>query len=135
MLECLTIPNVLLNIEDEADQEEVKNCKFYCGDWGSFNDKLREKMLYDVIFTSETIYNPDNYYKLLQLLVQRLANNGIAYVAAKTHYFGVGGGTRQFEAEIEKSGMLKSEVCWKSENIGVQREILRVTRNGVLINT
>lgn len=130
----MTIPNILLNIDDEADREDIKNCKFYSGDWGSFNKKLDDSILYDVIFSSETIYNPTNYYKVIQLFVERLAKDGIAYVAAKTYYFGVGGGTRQFEAEVQKSGMLKSEVCWKLENSGgIQREILKVTRNNVFI--
>lgn len=123
---------MLLNIEDDENREDIKNCKFYSGDWDSFNKKLDEKIVYDIILTSETIYNPANYSKLIQLFTQRLTKNGIAYVAAKTYYFGVGGGVRQFEAEVTKSGLLKSEVCWKSQNSeGIQREILKITRNDV----
>lgn len=125
---------MLLNIEDDENHEDIKNCKFYSGDWESFNKKLDNSHLYDVILTSETIYNPASYNKLIQLFIQRLTKKGMAYVAAKTHYFGVGGGMRQFEAAITNSGMLKSEVCWKSQaSEGIQREILKVTRNNVFI--
>lgn len=134
MLEFLTIPNVLLNIDDCDNRHDIKNCKFYSGDWESFNKKLDDGELYDIILTSETIYNPANYSKLIQLFVQRLTKDGIAYVAAKTYYFGVGGGMRQFESEVKNSGMLKCEVCWKSQNTeGIQREILKVTRNDIFI--
>lgn len=124
-----------MNIDDKEICQDIKNCKFYSGDWESFNKKLDDDDLYDLILTSETIYNPASYNKLIQLFMQRLTENGIAYVAAKTHYFGVGGGMRQFETEVRNSGMLKCVLCWKSQNSdGIQREILKVTRNDVYIH-
>lgn len=121
-------------MEDEENRDDIKNCKFYSGDWISFNKKLDPTEVFDVILTSETIYNPANYNKLIHLFVQRLTIDGIAYVAAKTHYFGVGGGMRQFEAEVKNSGILECIVCWKSQNSeGIQREILKVTRRDVFI--
>lgn len=129
VLEHVTIPNVLLNIEEEEDRPNVmERCKFYSGDWDSFNGKLPSNEVYDVILTSETIYNESNYKKLISLFVDRLSKDGVAYVAAKIYYFGVGGGTRQFEQNIQENGILKSEVCWKSTG-GIQREILKITHN------
>ena len=32
--------------------------------------------------------------------------NGTVYMAAKKHYFGVGGGTRQFLSKVEEDGEL-----------------------------
>lgn len=128
VLEHVTIPNILLNIEEDEREKEIIKCKFYSGDWDSFNNKLGSSELYDLIFTSETIYNMCNYEKLINLIMKRLSNNGIVYVAAKTYYFGVGGGTRQFEDKIKDNGNLKSEVCWISTG-GIQREILKITRN------
>ncbi|XP_047029599.1 histidine protein methyltransferase 1 homolog [Helicoverpa zea] len=128
VLEHLTIPNVLLNIEEEEDREkEIQRCKFYSGDWDSFNQKLPRSEVFDIILTSETIYNDSNYEKLIKLFVDRLSKVGAAYVAAKTYYFGVGGGVRQFEQNITKNGHLTSTVCWKSEG-GIQREILKITK-------
>lgn len=129
VLEHVTIPNVLLNIEEEENREqEIQRCKFYSGDWDSFNKILPSTDVYDIILTSETIYNQSNYDKLINLLKDRLSKDGTAYVAAKTYYFGVGGGVRQFEERIQKKRNLKSEVCWKSKG-GIQREILKITIN------
>ncbi|XP_072949097.1 histidine protein methyltransferase 1 homolog [Epargyreus clarus] len=125
VIEKITIPNVLLNIEDEDRENDISKCTFYCGDWASFDKKLSENVQYDIILTSETIYNVQNYDKLINLIINRLSKSGVAYVAAKTYYFGVGGGTRQFEADVNKTGVLKSEVVWKSAG-GIQREILKI---------
>ncbi|KAM3965337.1 histidine protein methyltransferase 1 homolog [Aphomia sociella] len=126
VLEYVTIPNVLLNIEEEDRENLIKKCKFYSGDWASFNKKLDKSELYDVILTSETIYNEDNYDKLIDIFLEKLKKNGSIYVAAKTYYFGVGGGVRQFGKKIENNSFLKTEVCWKSSG-GIQREILKIT--------
>ncbi|XP_049873388.1 histidine protein methyltransferase 1 homolog isoform X2 [Pectinophora gossypiella] len=128
VLECVTIPNVLLNCDDEDIEFELTRCKFYSGDWASFNQKLPDTEFYDLILTCETIYNPSNYGKLIDLFLQRLTKDGTIYLAAKTHYFGVGGGTREFEKCIKNNSLLKSEVCWKNTS-GVQREIIKITRN------
>lgn len=125
VLDYVTIPNVLLNIEEDRRESEIKNSKFYSGDWASFNSKTND--VYDVIVTSETIYNECNYDKLISLFEDRLSSNGVIFVAAKSHYFGVGGGTRQFEKALQKNGTLISEVCWKSSG-GIQREILKITK-------
>lgn len=106
---------------------DTNKCKFYSGDWASFNNKLPDKELFDIILTSETIYNTNNYDKLIDLFLKRLSPSGEVYVAAKTCYFGVGGGTRQFESAIMKNGQFESNVCWKSSG-GILREILKVTK-------
>lgn len=127
VLEHVTIPNVLLNIDEDEKESEIKNCKFYSGDWELFNKKLPDDVTYDIIITSETIYNENNYEKLIKLFIKRLKKDGIIYVAGKTYYFGVGGGMRQFEQFIKNNGSLKSEVCWKNTT-GIQREILKIIK-------
>ncbi|KPI97687.1 Histidine protein methyltransferase 1-like [Papilio xuthus] len=127
IIECVTIPSVLLNIENEQREEVIKKCKFYSGDWASFDKKLPDTAVYDIILTSETIYNEKNYEKLTNIFLNRLSKDGSAYVAAKTCYFGVGGGMRQFETHIQKTGLINSEVAWKSTG-GIQREILKIKR-------
>ncbi|XP_061715685.1 histidine protein methyltransferase 1 homolog [Cydia pomonella] len=127
ILECVTIPNIILNIEENEKALDISKCKFYSGDWASFNSKLADTEVFDIILTSETIYNTNNYDKLIDLFVKRLSKDGEVYVAAKTCYFGVGGGTRQFEASVEKNGLLESKVCWKSSG-GILREILKLTK-------
>lgn len=82
---------------------------------------------FDIILTCETIYNPANNQKILDVLKKKLRPvTGVAYIAAKTYYFGVGGGLRSFEALLENDNMLHSEVVWTTTE-NVQREILKIT--------
>ncbi|CAK9827458.1 Histidine protein methyltransferase 1 homolog [Anthophora retusa] len=130
VITTVTVPNVLLNFEDR--ENTLKRCEFFCGDWESFT-KLHtssdgnELTKYDLIFTSETIYNPNNHKKLYEVFKQRLKQDGIGLIAGKSYYFGVGGGMRQFQNFIEADGIFDVNVTWKSRE-GLQREILKITR-------
>jgi len=104
----------------------TEKCQFIHGDWKEVADEISGSgSKYTLILTSETIYNQDNYEKLVNLLQAALAENGEAYVAGKTHYFGVGGGMRSFEDFLEKEGVFESTVCLVVDS-PVQREILRL---------
>ena len=48
-----------------------------------------------------------------------------ALVAAKTMYFGVGGGVHQFEGSVRAAGLAVAAVAGVEEGVG--RQILRVT--------
>ncbi|CAI5464638.1 unnamed protein product [Closterium sp. Yama58-4] len=62
---------------------------------------------YDIIVTAETVYSPRSMAKLLALVSKCLRRpHGVLYVAGKKHYFGVGGGTRQFKGLVEQQGSL-----------------------------
>ncbi|XP_019646721.1 PREDICTED: histidine protein methyltransferase 1 homolog [Branchiostoma belcheri] len=148
VLRNVTIPNVVLNAGTDLD---ATRCRFFAGDWSSVqkllteeskcandltkesNSKSGNKMTeesksnekYDVILTSETIYNTDSYQKLHDLMKSTLAPHGTIYLAAKTHYFGVGGGTRLFEEFVRKEDVFRSEVS-KVYSEGVNREILKI---------
>ena len=143
VIRYVTIPNVLTNLqqvkgisEGESDSKTMyhlyqrvrESCRFFCGDWGSVVDFINpeqvKEMMYDIILTSETIYSVSSYCKLYNFIKKHAKKpNGVAYVAAKTHYFGVGGGTRSFEEMVMKDGEFKISVS-KVYNEGVQREIL-----------
>ena len=149
VIKYVTIPNVLLNLGQliegkkcESDsrtgfdllQMARKSCRFFSGDWGSVVDFINpekvEEMMYDIILTSETIYSVDSYYKLYTFIKRHLKKpDGLAYVAAKTHYFGVGGGTRSFEEMVKTDGVFGISVC-KVFSDGVQREILCMKYTG-----
>jgi len=75
----VTIPNVLLNIDDDAQQEQkhLDKLKFFSGDWASLEDKLGS---YDIVLTSETIYSSENYNKLLNIFKTVLKKKGVMYV-------------------------------------------------------
>ena len=64
----VTIPNVILNTKPDSKNKT----KFFSGDWGSLIKKLGK---YDIILTSETIYNPENYSKLLRLFESTVKNS------------------------------------------------------------
>ncbi|XP_034178468.2 histidine protein methyltransferase 1 homolog [Osmia lignaria lignaria] len=123
VIRTVTIPNVLLNFENR--ESILKKCKFFSGDWESFTKLESEK--YDLIFTSETIYNPDNHRKLYEVFKQRLKQNGVGYIGGKSYYFGVGGGMRQFQYLVEEDGVFNIDIVWKSQE-GLQREILKIAR-------
>lgn len=140
VIEYVTIPNVLVNLAQQQKQNQSerassdlletarKCCRFFSGDWGSVVDFINpgqvNEMMYDVILTSETIYAVESHVKLYNVIKRHLKKpDGIAYVAAKTHYFGVGGGTRSFEKLVKMDGVFDVSVG-KVYTDGVQREIL-----------
>ena len=140
VIEYVTIPNVLLNLSQQNGQCQLelstfdvvetvrKCCRFFSGDWGSVADFINPErdrdLMYDVILTSETIYAVESHAKLYHFIKRHLKKpDGEAYVAAKTHYFGVGGGTRSFEKLVTTDALFDVSVC-KVYSDGVQREIL-----------
>lgn len=58
-------------------------CEFFYGDWESFlqlqNKALCENDKFDCIFTSETIYNINNYKKLINIFKNLLKKTGVVY--------------------------------------------------------
>eukprot|EP00124_Ichthyophonus_hoferi_P005547 Ihof_evm2s833 gene=Ihof_evmTU2s833 len=62
VVEHLTIPNVFLNLP-ESTNPTADRCRFFAGDWSNFNQSVNidgsEEGKYDLILTSETIYNLD----------------------------------------------------------------------------
>ena len=52
---------------------------------------------------------------------------GVAYIAAKSYYFGVGGGTASFKKLLKKDGMLEvTTVSTIDDGAGNKREILKL---------
>lgn len=124
MLQHITIPNVLVNTKSISKLKE--KCRFYSGDWSNYISKTANDEKFDFILTSETIYNVQNYEKLIECIKTKLKPTGVCYLAAKLHYFGVGGSLRQFEDVLLKKNIFKSEsVFWCNDNVG--REILKIT--------
>lgn len=128
VIQRLTIPNVLLN----ADERKLGSCRFFSGDWESLKSLLLPSVAetpdaqYDVILTSETIYSPSSYKKLHDVMASLLKPDGVIYLAAKTCYFGVGGGTKEFEEYVRMEGKFDLHVV-KEFSDGVLREILKLS--------
>ncbi|KAJ8418154.1 hypothetical protein AAFF_G00138630 [Aldrovandia affinis] len=159
VIERLTLPNVLLNCEDEDDdddddageqaKEEDKNgsplpkrratgtpnntkldrCRFFSGDWTTFLTQMVSNsppLKYDLIMTSETIYNAAYYPALHTVFQTLLAQEGLIYLATKAHYFGVGGGLYLFQNFVEQKGVFKIEFL-KNVEQGLKRHVVALS--------
>ncbi|CUA67963.1 hypothetical protein RSOLAG22IIIB_07648 [Rhizoctonia solani] len=94
--------------------------RFFSGPWDGFFPEA----LYDLVLTSETIYQPTSLPSLVRLLRDATGPNGRCLVAAKMVYFGVGGGIREFEQELKRGG--GSARCVWEQREGVGRSIMQV---------
>ncbi|XP_033151409.1 histidine protein methyltransferase 1 homolog [Drosophila mauritiana] len=130
VLEYITYPNILLNVDDSLSEDEKlkfvdNSTTLYSGDWSHFAELTRDVEKYDLILTSETIYNIANQQKLLDTFAGRLKSDGVILVAAKSHYFGVGGGLEQFSENIRLGNVFQSESVWQADE-NLKRGILQL---------
>ncbi|CEP06894.1 hypothetical protein [Parasitella parasitica] len=114
-------------------QQLASRTRAFVGDWSSLPAQLdvtREK--YDMIVTSETIYAEHALPDLISVFQKALKKpDGVCYVAAKTVYFGVGGGILPFcqllaKTQDDDGDKLKYEKVFESAST-VKREILKVS--------
>ncbi|KAK2146373.1 hypothetical protein LSH36_613g01052 [Paralvinella palmiformis] len=119
----VTAANILLNKTDNIEN----NSRLIAGDWSNVQEMLSNEVTrFDYILTSETIYSSESYKKLHDIMTCLIKPEGVIYLAAKTCYFGVGGGMRDFEDFLDKEDILDHIVCKECVD-GVQREILKLT--------
>ncbi|XP_072504791.1 histidine protein methyltransferase 1 homolog [Notamacropus eugenii] len=148
VIDEVTIPNVIVNSTFECEDDEVcepdlkrrrnsnpsqellSKCRFFSGEWCEFsklvlsNKKAFTK--YDVILTSETIYNPSYYSAFHQTLANLLDENGQVLLASKAHYFGVGGGVHLFQKFIEERNVFETRTL-KIIDEGLNRILIKIT--------
>jgi hypothetical protein len=96
VLEQSTFPNVVVNCRKAASPP-----RYFSGDWGSLSSVVGHAC-YDVILTAETIYSEDSVHRLIACIDELLKPEGVAYIAAKSYYFGVGGSTHRFAELVAK---------------------------------
>ncbi|XP_018015180.1 histidine protein methyltransferase 1 homolog [Hyalella azteca] len=118
---------------------DIVTCRKYCltekreinsSDAGLIENmhvQSNELSQFDVIMTSETIYNQENYEKILKVFTTCLKPHGVVLLAAKSYYFGVGGGTASFLAAVERTGCLQHKKLFEHTS-GVRREIIEIRR-------
>ena len=119
VVENFTIKNYHKNCEKSRS-----TVKFISGDWDDMGDYFDS---YDLILSSETIYNRDSISKVILIIRNHLCKTGVALIGTKRHYFGVllGGGLVEFQEQLSKDPELKSEVIWSSTT-GLTRDIVCV---------
>lgn len=113
---------------DLSQHPLLKRCHFFSGDWRTFHPlvlKADSQPKFDIILTSETIYNTEYYPALHETLHKLLAPDGLVYLATKSHYFGVGGGLHLFETFVEQRGIFSLDHLWDGED-GLQRHVVEL---------
>lgn len=111
---------------DLSQHPLLTKCRFFSGDWSTFPalvQKAGQQTKYDLILTSETIYNTAYYPALHDTLHQLLAPDGLVYLATKSHYFGVGGGLHLFETFVKQRGTFSMDHRWDGDE-GLQRHVV-----------
>lgn len=117
----VTFENVIKLREEFTNKKINLEFKFVYGDWRALK-KILPLSYFDLIFTSETIYNPLNYKHLLnlfQLCLNELINlssdkstrnisssQSMVLLSAKTYYFGCGGNILEFINEAKSMDYL-----------------------------
>ena len=120
VIDYITAPNVQMN------KNQQTKVQLFSGDWIDFTAAaVQDHHQYDLILTSETIYEESNYGRLIQCFKQCLAPQGVIYLAAKIHYFGVGGGLRSFEKALDKSGLWSYQTVFENCD-SVHRQIIEI---------
>ncbi|KAL3152167.1 hypothetical protein ABBQ32_001259 [Trebouxia sp. C0010 RCD-2024] len=131
VLTALTSQNVTANRQRLPKSRRPVSARYFCGDWSSLGSLLASENLggtYDIIISAETIYSLESQQQLFHCIKQAIKPpTGIAYIAAKTYYFGVGGGTTSFKKLLKSDGMLEvTTVATIDEGGGNKREILKL---------
>ena len=126
----VTIPNARMN-------GVCEQCTFLAGDWDDLvaapseqSEAFLSKDEFDLILTSDTIYNVDDAKKLAKVIhhcLKKNANeNAIALVAAKRYYFGVGGSTATFMQLCDETSLSCDVVKEIMDGASNVRVIIRV---------
>ena len=124
VLQTVTIPNLISNLQNPPD---MSNIAFIHGDWHGIPGSDVLKGPFDLILSSETIYNPSSYSPLCQIIHDSLSPDGMTLIAAKEYYFGgdLGGCMSDFEGTARSFGFACERV-WKSTGGGLNRVILSI---------
>ncbi|KAJ4456628.1 putative histidine protein methyltransferase 1 [Paratrimastix pyriformis] len=146
VIRLATVPNVVENLkrvqnlpEPTALQRASEHCHFIAGDWASLSGVMQTLPLagqpspqFQWIFAAETIYSPSAEEVMLSLLTKHLAPGGTALFAAKTFYFGVGGGTLHFAQTLRQLKSPEGLPAFSVEDIStsssMDRAILKIRR-------
>ena len=130
VINLFTMPNLLANVTTQP----MPSVKFFAGDWSDLmtlmnpNDNPTTK--YDVVLTSETVYCVESQPKLLELIKKHVKpHTGRALIAAKSHYFGVGGSMEMFKMLVKNDGFFEWFSCYSITNCSIPREVIMLEQH------
>lgn len=136
VIDCFTIPNAIINVKKSLSATMVDSniletvngkAQFLSGGWKAVHYFLEKRgKKFDLILSSETIYNKNTYPVFHDMICSCMSKKGYALLANKTYYFGVGGSSKDF---LEYVGTQEQLVCENVHQItdGVNREILKLS--------
>lgn len=112
--------------------DAAARARYFAGSWDALPALLSHQGLhqsYDLVLTAETIYSLEAMRSLYACIKACLRpGSGAAYVAAKSYYFGVGGGTAAFQRLVQQDGCYEcTRVAVLDDGLSNKREILRLT--------
>ena len=153
----LILPELLSEFQSSLESRRI-TIRFISGSWQSLTTDEQQtspilKYPFDVVLTSETIYNVKYLPTLINLLKLAMgkpnlgeassdtiaekidtkltldesgkSSESLCLVAAKVLYFGVGGSIRDFERSIKLQGGKTDSVLQRKDGVG--RTVLRLT--------
>lgn len=129
-----TFVNVVKNIAVSGQGGTVAPAQpqFVDGDFRSASDVLCRRLgckHFDLILTAESIYNPASVPQLLAAFNSCLSPAGVILLAAKSYYFGVGGGVASFKKAVDADGLFKCAVLARvDDGKSNTREVLLLRR-------
>lgn len=115
VLEEVTMPNIHANVPGHESLVE-----YFAGAWQGLSAVVGRR--YDVVLSSDTIYAAEQVDSLATCLLDVLCVGGIAFIAGKTYYFGVGGGTQEFVSRLKELSRFR--------NAAVDVEVVKEIRDG-----
>lgn len=122
----LTWCNILLNC-----YEFKENARCISGDWLALSERLNDRKydskLFSLILSAETLYNDDSCRRIAYMIENHLEENGIALVASKRYYFGVGGGTDELRKLISSNISFQVLATFEDGSSNI-REIIQLQR-------
>jgi protein-histidine N-methyltransferase len=118
-------PELLNQFISDLEQRNI-SIHAISGGWGEGFVRILPEQTVDLVLASETIYQTSTLRDFTGVVIRSLGGDrkGVALVAAKRVYFGVGGTLEDFRRELERQGG-DSEEVWATKQ-GVQRAILSV---------
>lgn len=122
VLRDCTAPNAAANAVD------MKPLTYVAGHWGALHNVVPDAA-FQLVLTADTAYNVANILTLVHAVWRALAPGGTALLAAKTYYFGVGGGTAALRHALQQlaPNVAITTVPLRDGRSNV-REILRVQK-------
>lgn len=128
VLTDVTMPNIVANVLGHTTFVE-----FFAGAWQGLPAVLDRT--YDVVLSTDTVYAKEQIDALAECVLDVLAPGGVAFIAGKTYYFGVGGGTQAFDSRLNELARERGEAVdtriVKEIRDGYSniREIVKITRH------